>query len=169
LLAYRQVFWFRIFFATKKYYLCNKKYKMREIIDNVIYDDEFEPVEMVISQGEYKDVSSTHYAIQLEVDFDEEMEDILTKHDLEMSGYILESIVEVFLETENPTLLEAIIGQESEDATLVLYADTEENQRKIAEAVQKVCTTSSIFQKVVEENIEYLTEGLDDEELEDDE
>ena len=110
---------------------------MREIIDNVVYDDEFEPVEMVISQGEYNDVSSTHYAIQLEVGFDEEMEDILTEHDLEMSGYILESIVEVFLETENPTLLEAIIGQESEDATLVLYADTEENQRSNVSSVSR--------------------------------
>jgi hypothetical protein len=131
---------------------------MREIIDDTIYDDEFLPIEMLITEGFQNDVPTTFYQIALEAGFDDQVDEILLNSGLDTSGYVLECIMVKFLEQEHPNLLPHIIGTDSESATFVVYADSEENQRAIAAILQVFCSDLDKFGKVTKANIGYVKE-----------
>lgn len=131
---------------------------MREIIGDAIYDDEFHPVEMMISPGFHNGVPSIFYQITVEIEFDEDIDEILSDLDLENSGYTLESIFIKFLEIEKPELLESISGFDSESQTFVAYTSSENNQIKIAKEIQDLCIDLNKFKDIVEENLEFIKE-----------
>lgn len=135
---------------------------MRETIYDTIYDDEFSPVEMTISEGFYKDVPTTHYSIQLEAGFDDDIDDMLLDLDLDTSGYVLESIIHKFLEAEKPELLETITGNDCESSTFVIYADTEDNQRLLAKEIQRLCNDFKLFKKITKKNIKFIRDNSGD-------
>jgi hypothetical protein len=136
---------------------------MREILDDTIYDDEFLPIEMLITEGFYNDVPTTFYQIALEAGFDDEVDEILLNLKLDTSGYVLECILMKFLEQEHPDVLQHLTGSDSESATFVVYADSEENQRSIAAILQIFCSDIDLFKKVVKANIGYIKEQTGEE------
>jgi hypothetical protein len=133
-----------------------KQKNMREILDDTIYDDEFLPVEMLITEGFHNDVPTTFYQIAIEAGYDEEVDEVLLNLELDTSGYVLECILMKFLEQEHPNMLTHLIGSDSESATFVVYADSEENQRAIAAILQVFCSDVDRFGKVSKANIDYI-------------
>ena len=129
---------------------------MREILDDTIYDDEFLPVEMLITEGFQNDVPTTFYQIALEAGYDDAVDKILLGLGLETSGYVLECIIMKYLEQEHPDLFQHIIGSDSESATFVAYTNNEENQRAIAAILQVFCSDVDRFGKVSKANIDYI-------------
>ncbi len=129
---------------------------MKEVIDDMEYDDRYTPVEISKSEGYYKDVPTIHYSITVEADFDEEFEEIIESFDLAISGYTLEGIILARIEQENEALVEHIVSLDTEDTTFAAYADTEENQHKIAALIQQLCTSKKIFKKTIKDNLEAI-------------
>lgn len=128
----------------------------KEIIEDSEYDDQYLPVDISKSEGYYKDVPTTHYSITVEADFDEEFVEIIDEFDLEPNGYTLETIILAYLERVRAELLDNLVSHDTESTTFVAYADTEENQHKIAALIQKLCTHKRIFRKIIEDNLEEI-------------
>lgn len=126
---------------------------MKEIIEDTEYDDEYEPVEMVKSEGYRNGVPTTFYTITVEADFDEDFKEILEEFDLDISGYNLETIILAYLEQEQAELLEHIVSFDTERTTFVCYTDTAENQHTLAALIQKLCISKKTFKKIVQDNL----------------
>ncbi|MDO1451290.1 Imm51 family immunity protein [Rhodocytophaga aerolata] len=129
---------------------------MKEIIEDTEYDDQYEPVEMVKNDGFRNGVPTTFYTITVEADFDDEFVEILEEFDLDVSGYILETIILAYLEYGKAELIDNIVSFDTEMSTFVAYADTEENQHEIAALIQKLCTSKKAFKKIIKENLEEI-------------
>src|SRR4028118_1971188 len=103
---------------------------MKEFFDDTEDDDPYAPVEISKSEGYYKDVPTTHYAITVEADFDEEFEAIIEHFELDVNGYTLEGIFLAYLEKEDEALVEHIVSFDTENSTFVAYADSKESQHR---------------------------------------
>jgi hypothetical protein len=68
--------------------------------------------------------------------------------------YNLETIILEYLKREKAELLDTIVSFETESTTFVAYANTEENQHKLAVLIQQLCTNKKTFKKVVKDSLE---------------
>lgn len=131
---------------------------MNEITEDTRYDDTYSPVEMSTTVGLYKGVGATFYQIALAAGFDDEIDAVLLDFGLDTAGYTLESVILKFLETENPELLDAIVGLDSESATCVLFVDTAENQHQLAKEIYRFCGSPELFKETVDANLDFIRE-----------
>lgn len=129
---------------------------MKETIDDTEYDDQYEPVEIAKSEGFYHHEPATFYTITLEANFDEEFAEILRGFQLAVNGYTLEAIIQQFLEKENESLLNSIVSFDTENTIFVAYIDTEENQHKVAALIQRLCTHTKVFKKIIQQRLEQI-------------
>jgi hypothetical protein len=132
---------------------------MKEKLDDgTIIDDEFSPLELSISEGLKDNLPTTHFSITLEADFDEKFEEIFENFELEMSGYLLESIIIKYLESISPEIIDTL-DFDSELSTFVAYADNEENQRIVASNIYKLCTSTKLFRSTIKKNLDSIREN----------
>ncbi len=118
------------------------------------YYDDFVPFQILT----IKENDQLSHQIDLEMGFDDDLEEWLENLDLEVSGYTFQYIFHLWIQENNPEFLDWIENFDSENSTFVAYLDSEEHLLIVAQALLGFTQKITVFKKFVRKHLEILKE-----------